>query len=257
MKQEKLVLVVLSLVVMLCLFAHPSHASVGSKFVITFLPDSSYVHAEDNDAVADPSGQDGMELGAFSWNQGSGAFSSQPAVVDTNGQWGLSSCSGNTCSGASATLTVSGNTISNGSDLSLARLTSSTNPLVGSWGGRTPGSTTNQAVVITFVDDTHFVFAQSSPADAVGHSGIEMGTYSWNRTTGAFTATTIIDTNGEWGFSHTRFNSVTVSGDTMTLNTSDGPFTVNRVTSATNPIVGAWVPSAGDWACVSSMNTRS
>ena len=86
------------------------------------------------------------------------------------------------------------------------------NPLVGSWGW----SKTNDTLVITFLDDSNFVLADNDQADGDGQPGIEVGTYTWNPSTGAFSATVTLDTNGEWGFSHSQnIENATVTGDTL------------------------------------------
>jgi hypothetical protein len=47
---------------------------------------------------------------------------------------------------------------------------------------------------------------------------MEEGTYVWNSTTGAFTATPILDQNGEWGLSHPLSPLViSASGDQLTI----------------------------------------
>jgi hypothetical protein len=79
-----------------------------STMVLTFLDDeSTFVLAEDGDsskATGDPSGRDGMELGIYEWNSGTGALTIEidttEGGVDTTKQWGFS----HSGSGAKATL---------------------------------------------------------------------------------------------------------------------------------------------------------
>ncbi|MBF0227611.1 MAG: hypothetical protein HQK76_19360 [Desulfobacterales bacterium] len=93
--------------------------------------------------------------------------------------------------------------------------------LIGSWVSRDTSS--GNTVVITFLDDTHFIFAQDgNNNDPTGHDGIETGTYTWNSTTGAFTANVIVDTNGEWGFSDMGLMTISVSGNILTLSDNNG-----------------------------------
>lgn len=43
---------------------------------------------EDGNPLPDPSGQDGLEKGTYTWTSVTGAFSTNTAV-NTNGEWGL------------------------------------------------------------------------------------------------------------------------------------------------------------------------
>ena len=67
----------------------PDAGEAGGLAVITLLADGSYFFAQDGDSAEDPSGQDGIERGAYSWNPDTGAFSATVSL-DTNGEWGLS-----------------------------------------------------------------------------------------------------------------------------------------------------------------------
>lgn len=60
-----------------------------SSVVVTFFASGDYMMAEDGNPNVDPSGNDGMERGTYTWNSGTGAFTAT-ATVDTNGQWGFS-----------------------------------------------------------------------------------------------------------------------------------------------------------------------
>ena len=57
---------------------------------------------------------------------------------------------------------------------------------------------------------------------------MERGTYTWNPQTGAFTATTIVNTDGDWGLSNGFPPFVTVNGNTLTFSDDGTVFT--RVT---------------------------
>jgi hypothetical protein len=73
---------------------------------------------------------------------------------------------------------------------------------------------------------------------------MERGTYTWDPVTGAFSHTTIEDTNGDWGLSDSQINSVTVKGNVITAtsaNSSD-KFVGPRV----GPVPGG--PSGGSRA---------
>ena len=75
--------------------------------VITFLDDVNYMLGTDDAQTSN--GGPGMERGTYSWNEGTGAFSSS-AATDTNGSLGLSPLN------SSGFLSVQGNTLTyNGS----------------------------------------------------------------------------------------------------------------------------------------------
>jgi hypothetical protein len=57
--------------------------------VVSFRGNGEYFMAEDQVPPGTPGGQNGMERGTYTWNPLTGAFSST-ALVDTNGEWGLS-----------------------------------------------------------------------------------------------------------------------------------------------------------------------
>lgn len=104
----------------------------------------------------------------------------------------------------------------------------------------------NNLVVMTFFENGTFVFAQDGDAGrngAGGWDGMERGTYTWNALTGAFTATPIIDTNGDWGLSSPQGTvTITVVGNTLTFTDSvEGSVSAARVTNTSGSIVGSWV----------------
>lgn len=94
-----------------------------------------------------------------------------------------------------------------------------------------------EALLIFRYDGTYHM-AQDSATEP----GMERGTFIWNKATSAFSATTIVDTNGEAGLSHpSGATSLSISGNTLTYTAADeGSFTFSRVTSAASPIVGSW-----------------
>lgn len=72
--------------------------------------------------------------------------------------------------------------------------------IVGGWGGFDSAG----AFAINFLPDGQYMQIQVGPDDydagkLMGYSGIEVGTYTWNSTTGAFTNHININTNGWWG----------------------------------------------------------
>src|SRR6185436_1061623 len=158
---------------------------------ITFLADGSYLLAEDG--APDSSGQPGMEHGTYSWNAASGAFTST-TITDTNGEWGLSHSSITSVEISGATLTVP----DAGETIILTRVVDADNPLVGAW----HFADSLGEAAITFLADGSYLLAEDGAPDSSGQAGMEHGTYIWNAATGAFTSTTITDTNGEWGLSN-------------------------------------------------------
>ena len=169
-----------------------------STAVITFLANGTYLFAEDGDSTADPSGQDGMERGTYTWNPTTGAFT-RTTTVNTNGEWGLSHSSFNNIRVDSDSFFASGD-----GDVIFRRVASDSNPLVGAWTASSAGEA-GSTVVITFLEDGTYLLAEdgNSTLDPSGQDGMERGTYTWNSATGAFSANTTVDTNGEWGLSHT------------------------------------------------------
>jgi hypothetical protein len=99
--------------------------------------------------------------------------------------------------------------------------------LVGSW----YLSDVDGHVTITFFADGSYMLAEDGVTDADGQSGMERGTYTWNPTTGAFTASTTVDTNGDWGLSHPQgATTMQIVGNTLTVTiVNEGTFTLARV----------------------------
>ncbi|MCK7495391.1 MAG: hypothetical protein MZW92_33165 [Comamonadaceae bacterium] len=98
--------------------------------------------------------------------------------------------------------------------------------------------------VVVFLDSGHyFHVVNADVVDApTGFDGFERGTYTWNATTGAFTATTLYNGDGDLGLS--ELSGVpgmvaAVYGDTLRVRLPDEVVTLNRVTGS-SPIVGAW-----------------
>lgn len=86
-------------------------ALTGHKWVITFMANGEYVHAEDGPSATNF--QSGMERGTYTWNASTGAFATGGCpAVDTNGESGLSHQTPGVCSAnTGSTWTVSGNTL--------------------------------------------------------------------------------------------------------------------------------------------------
>lgn len=93
-------------------------------------------------------------------------------------------------------------------------------------------------VVVVFRYDGTFYFVDADP----DHPGMERGTFEWDNETGAFSADTIVDTNGDAGFSHPgAATTITVSGNTLNYTVpGDGTFGFTRVVNTASAIVGSW-----------------
>lgn len=179
--------------------------------IINFLDSSNYVFSQQ--ATAGGGGQSGIEVGTYTWNPATGAFSTTITGPDTNGSWGFSNPS-------PTSVVVSGNTMTvtypGEAPRTANRIVRSPNTLIGGWRGQ--GA--DIGAVITFIDNSNYIHSQYGSPAGGGYTGIEVGTYTWDPTTGAFTSSvTRVDTNGTWGLSGPPppNPTVTVSGNTMTF----------------------------------------
>ncbi|MEK7328220.1 MAG: hypothetical protein AAB217_23495 [Chloroflexota bacterium] len=200
--------------------------------VATFFTDGTYIMADDGDPVVDPTGQDGMERGTYTWDAATGAFSvTLPLAVDTDGQWGLSHPPSNVC------VEITGNDLiykDSGANEAVTRvLDGDATSIIGTWaaGNR---AIPDELTVITFFSDGTYTMVDDSINNATGYDGMERGAYTWNAANGAFTNTTTVDTNGDTGLSDgssSPCNEVLVTGNVMTLTCpgEPNPSTFNRI----------------------------
>ena len=104
---------------------------------------------------------------------------------------------------------------------------------------------TDDSGVVVFLDNGYYFHIVNADAgDApTGFDGFERGSYTWNATTGAFSATTLFDSDGrDLGLSWLSGVSgikAAVNGDTLRVEVPGEVVTLNRVTGP-SPIVGAW-----------------
>lgn len=112
--------------------------------------------------------------------------------------------------------------------------------IIGSWSIQNAGEAQSDAVV-TFLANGTYTMAEdgNSKLDPSGKDGMERGTYKWNPTTKTFSANTLVDTTGEWGFSNARFKTASISGTKLTIADNSGKFTLQKVTG-TSKLVGSW-----------------
>lgn len=215
--------------------------------ILFFLADGSYFHIEANVAAEELNSADGFERGRYLWDAVSGAFS-VTTLQDTNGDIGLSGFNGRSSfSGSIAgdTLTVTDADcvpvpLVDECFYEFSRVAISPGSLVGGWFMGNAGVDDSSAVVV-FLDNGTYYLAQDGDnlppdGDPNGYDGVERGTWTWDSIVGAFSATTIIDTNGQWGLSHPLSPMTTqLSPDQLRAFFTEGPdmFTFNRVTVAT------------------------
>jgi hypothetical protein len=197
----------------------------GAGFV-AFLANGTYFDVEDALAADAPAGIDGFERGTYTWDPVTKAFT-VTTIVDTNGDYGLSCCSG----APGMTVSILGKYLTanlSGGSFSVPLVTGSS-PIVGAWVVGDSTLADSSGIAAFFANGTHLQ-AYDGPATAGQVKGMERGTYTWNPVTGAFTATTLVDTNGTAGFSNPAGPvTVTVSGDTATYSDGVNLFTAHRV----------------------------
>jgi hypothetical protein len=224
----------------------PKSDQSASDVALTFLSNGTYLMGEDGDS-ADPSGQDGMEFGTYSWDEASGAFSFQ-TLEDTSGQWGLSHSSLHK-------LIANGNTLTaDDGAFAFDRITAPGNPLVGGWyanNNKLPGG----EVAMSFLaNGTYFwVSNGNAVADPTGQKGMEHGTYTWDPLTGAFTHLALSDTDGAWGFSGANVTKISVQAGALSFEHGAAFATVSEV-----PEPQAWLLMGAGWLLTSRRrrNTR-
>ena len=229
-------------------FSTPGKAIVGawtfgdtsttSGSVFIFFASGYYVHIQTALASDAPGGVSGFERGQYTWNASTGSFLAT-SLLDTNGDIGLSG------SGTKISISIVGDTLTaavqGGTTQIGTRITSSV-PLVGAFYSGDP-SVGDKFAAVVFLPNGFYYFAEdgdSTPAgDPSGKDGMERGTYTWNASTGAFTATALQDTNGQWGLSNlSGAQTLRVSPDLNTLTVTSGR-TLARVVAPAVSMISA------------------
>lgn len=112
-------------------------------------------------------------------------------------------------------------------------------PIVGAW--QFGEGAENGSGVLVFQANGIYFNAGDEIETPNEFDGIERGTYVWDELSGALTVNPQVDTNGWYGLSHPNgSDTVTVSGDTLTITDADESSVLHRVTDPSNPIVGGW-----------------
>jgi hypothetical protein len=201
--------------------------------VIVFLANGTYYQIVNAPATDAPTGFDGFERGTYTWDPVTKAFF-LTTILDTNGDEGASGISGVTGITANRLGSIFTAVFPAGGGAFSAPLVAGSSPIVGAWVNGDTTVADSSAIIAFFANGTYLMAQDGPPGDPFGHDGMERGTYTWNEGTGAFTATTLVDTNGEWGLSNPTGGSATVivSGNTLTYTDGDGPHVFARVVAA-------------------------
>ncbi len=201
---------------------------------LTFLNNGTYFHIQDARASEGPNGFDGYERGTYTWDPVTKAFA-LTTLVDYNGDIGpngISGVPGITAMPLNNILSL--NLTGAGGGAYSAPLVAGNSPIVGGWVLGDSTVADSSALIVFFENGTYLMADDTGPGDAIGHRGMERGTYSWNQGTGAFTTNALADTNGDWGLSNIGPSAtVSITGNALTLTIpGDGAFAFARVAAA-------------------------
>ena len=96
-------------------------------------------------------------------------------------------------------------------------------------------------LVVIFRHDGVFYIVDGDGGET-GQPGMERGTFTWDKSSGAFSANVFVDTNGDAGFSDPNgTSSISISGNTLTYNvTGEGDYIFTRIVNTPSAIVGSW-----------------
>jgi len=112
--------------------------------------------------------------------------------------------------------------------------------IVGSWIGQNLGPAQSTVVASFLADGEFFLYNEgNSSLDPSGQSGMEYGTYNWNRSTGGFTGVDIRSSVGGWQ-SMPSISNLSVTGNTLSVSVHNTVVTLANVPSVTNSFFGSW-----------------
>jgi len=191
-------------------------------FLLSFFADGTYVHAEVDETMGN--GISGMEWGSFTYVGLGDTTATQ--FLDNNGDSGLSDFTGGNGPSlkilpqASGSLLFGPDDNNDGiSDGAFGLTQIDSEGLLGTW---TSTTTDAELLMLTFFDDDTYFHGEVDRNDPALMSGMEIGTYSHDGSTGLMAVSQTFDNNGNAGF--TDFVGagapnlfVHVSGDTLTL----------------------------------------
>lgn len=160
-----------------------------AHYLVFFLSDNSYGIID-----YDPTGDLGIiEYGFYNWSPATGELSAE-IEFRTNDEETSVLLQANKLVLNNDQITFTGTE----EPFTLDRLKpSATSPIAGGWAIEDDDA----AVLVAFTNNLYFM-GQVSPADEVGESGVEGGSYTYNLDTKEVRFTTEYDNNGQWGFSH-------------------------------------------------------
>ncbi|WP_296934475.1 hypothetical protein [uncultured Marinobacter sp.] len=219
---------------------------------ITFLESGYYMHQELDlpyRPAEDTSGEQGLELGQYQWDNQTGEITVSQIVRDDNGAWGLTDVENGS---ERLALRIDGDTLTAyDPDVGLTETTEFTrvplnqSGITGTWLVQDSADPTNVSVLTVLADD-FYLLGTTQPADQTGSPGLEFGTFTYNSETLVLNPSPLLDQNGEYGLSDPMqgFDYVTViegaliidDGEVFQLSEiapgvapSDGTLTVNYV----------------------------
>ena len=199
-------------------FAPDSEGGNGFQ-VLSLFPDGTYLHSFSpiEGVPAGPDLEPGLERGTYVRNPATEA-ARFTTVSDTNGDMGLGSSHG---APVTLHLGTGGDTLvitdPNGGTVTLKRLrTVPDSQVCGTWFTFRPADGRYVAIALLPTGE-YMLLEDERQAAGGGTPGIEYGTYAWNAGAQTLTATPIVDSNGEWGFSHSTLATTGFSGATWTL----------------------------------------
>ncbi|MFT6436106.1 MAG: hypothetical protein ACJAVI_004163 [Candidatus Azotimanducaceae bacterium] len=199
----------------------PGVGAAGGPVVLMFLPNGQYMMGQDGDSVSDPSGQDGLEIGTYTFDGAELGITS--VFLDTNGEWGLGDVLG-----SSLGMSVQGDSLMITDGPTLTRVDSDS--IAGGW--TFDGLLDDEMISIAFLSDDRFMLLHGNDSEEdcnCGQAGIEVGTFSWDSQNDAFMFSITTDTNGEFGLSHSGVDLVTVANDTLSAFADDGVAIFTRI----------------------------
>ncbi len=212
-----------------------------NQIAVNFFDNGFFVFGEeiDEEEEDEEGAVTGIERGTYTWDSGTGAFTGN-VILDTNGPFGVSSLDGLsvTFTVVEDTLTIS---VEGEDDESIFSRPSSVAEVEvdrnfdGGW-------FTGLASVLSFADDGTYYGSTQIGSSENPLTGMERGTFTLDADTFRFTASAVVDTNGEAGMAGTGLDAkMAVHNDTMYRWRSDGSlFTYARIKGESNDLLGSW-----------------